>query len=200
MEQDISRPVRSNDTPEQTSPPPQAPPEQTSSNGKYPRKRMLAWRILLLGLLLIAAGLLVYGYFMMQDLQAKLNDTQAELQAERQSQMATANQQTEDEKIANFGTFIGEYHKIQAASEEVAVDRNKEVALIEAALKQYYDMATLPEGWAVLNIYQITKPETPPSGDLHALIYWPADQAKPASFVEMVKAKGAKEWQFNESL
>lgn len=158
--------------------------------------------VVVLSLLLMIAltGIGTVTYAWIQERQ-KTADAQSQLQATRKTledfnklNIGSAEADQQAEKIPHFGAFLGQYNNFLANS--VIVDKDKEKAGIEAAIKSYYKTSSLPDGWAVLSIYQVVKPETPPTGDYYALVYWP-EGAKSAGFMPLYKPNGG-EWRYDE--
>jgi uncharacterized protein HemX len=158
----------------------------------------------LLILLMAATGYAVYSYLSEQKLQQKVTDAennskllQEALRAANKPNATNAAEHAETDKIASFSSFLKEYGDIRSAS--VQVDQTATKKDIESALKSYYKLNSLPSSWDVLAVYQVVKPQTPPTGELHALVYWPATDTKPAGFIDMIKPVGAA-WKYNEQL
>jgi len=161
--------------------------------------------VILSSLLMIATvgvGFLAYAWLAERqaaiDKGNELSLTKEALVAANQDNITEGQSQQEAQKLPNFGTFISAYNAMLSASPNVSIDRVKEDQAIMQALKDYYKTQTLPQGVAVLSIYQVVKPETPPSGDYYALVYWPQGE-KPASFIPLIKPKGGT-WKYEEML
>lgn len=190
------------DTQEPSTPKPVESPQPAPVAVKQKTKSRPAVVVLSVLLILLLAGAGAVSYAWVQEKQ-KATDAQKQLQAAQLDiknlhamSIGSAKADQEAQDIPNFGAFTKQYDNFLENS--VAVDKVKEKAGIEAALKTYYKMSTLPDGWAVLSIYQVVKPETPPTGDYYALVYWPEGQ-KPANFVPLYKQKGG-EWKYYEQL
>lgn len=126
--------------------------------------------------------------------------------ADLEKQLGEAGEVVDGEESANqaphFGQFMAEYGKFISAENRIDAEVATVAAYtaeIEAALKDYYDLPSLPDEMAILSIYQVAKPDTLPSGELKALVYWPESNSKAASFIPVHKPVGGA-WQYEEML
>lgn len=156
-------------------------------------------------LMLLAAGVVTYLWFNnKQEIDRKQADLSIsqDLVNQLRTQLSKARSQAtvatnSSSGLPDFGAFDREYQKIVQAS--VPTDRTATKKEIESALKSYYKLTDLPAGWDLVTVYQVVKPQTPPSGELMALVYWPASGTKPAGFVSMIKPVGGT-WKYNQML
>ena len=165
-------------------------------------KKSGAKKWLLGGLVVLAlAGLGAFAYWQWAEAdnsKKELSRTQAQLTA---AQEAAQKDAASDEGPADvpatsgedFMTFVAEYNKMVAAS--VALTAADETA-IEAAIKSYYKLSTLPDGWQIVTAYKDAEADST-GKPVNALIYWPASAEKPAGFFEVTQAKDGK-WAYNE--
>ena len=68
---------------------------------------------------------------------------------------------------------------------------------IETAIKDYYKLTTLPEGWDIVVAYKDPDADATTGKPVNALVYWPATAQKPASFFEVSQSADGK-WAYNE--
>ena len=157
-------------------------------------------------LLLATSGVGVITYFWYQAQQEnvaykkEISALQTTLGVADQTNIATEKAKNVVNGVASFSSLITSYHNILEASVDSSqADFDSTSKQIEASLKDYNKASSLPQGWAVLAVYQVVKPNTQPSGVLNALVYWPASNTKPADFIPMIKEVGGK-WQYDTKL
>lgn len=167
------------------------------------KKKSSAKKWLLSGLVVLAlAGLSALAYWQWTEAdnaKKELGRTQAQLTAAQEAAMKdTANdEETADTSPASSGedfmAFVAEYNKMAAAGVTLTA---ADEAAIEAAIKSYYKLNSLPEGWQIVTAYKDAEADST-GKPVNALIYWPASTEKPAGFFEVTQAKDGK-WAYNE--
>lgn len=151
-------------------------------------------------LVLAGLGALAYWQWAEADNTKKeLSRAQAQLTAAQEAAKkdAAKDEETADTPPASSGedftAFVAEYNKMAAASVTLAA---ADEAAIEAAIKSYYKLSSLPEGWQIVTAYKDAEADST-GKPVNALIYWPASTEKPAGFFEITQAKDGK-WAYNE--
>lgn len=149
--------------------------------------------IVIILLIIMALGLVLFGVLLWQrmldldSVRAELASLQHQLQ---QSQQKFSVSVTPDTR---FRKFIDAYNDILSHQSSFVTDADRTAVL--AGAKEYYKSSSLPEGTALLAIYSDGK-----STDGHprrAVVYYPASEQKPASFIDMIEGENGK-WLFNE--
>ncbi|MGB3024084.1 MAG: hypothetical protein WBB39_04765 [Candidatus Saccharimonadales bacterium] len=177
--------------PEQTSAPELAPPSPVKKSMSLKAiMGIIASSIIVLGL--VVGLILVLRN--QQVLTQELSKTKETLKT-RSSELDALKKQ-ESINRTSFERFAQGYTDMLGST--ISGDTSVEKTAIEAAIKAHYKLSVLPEGWRVLTIFELARPLTSPTGELRALIYWPASDTKPAGFFEMLRpVKGS--WQYNDA-
>lgn len=167
-----------------------------------PKKSSGAKKWLLGGLvivLLAGLGALTYYFYSVEQTDKQQTDqatnqltTANATVANLRSQLST-NLAKDDQPVTSADIQTA-YNKIEANS--VVVSATDKTAIFDA-VKAYYKLSSLPDGTAVLAMYQLAKPFDATNNDSYALIYYPAGDTKPAIFFDMIKAKGTSTWKYN---
>lgn len=97
-----------------------------------------------------------------------------------------------------FQSFITQYAELTSGSGSATSEAGRDYTLtaadktaIETAVKSYYKISELPEGWAALGARK------DPAGAVHALVYWPESVSKQAGFMVITKSTSGF-WKYNE--
>jgi hypothetical protein len=166
--------------------------------GKRSRLKKILSTFFVLALLAAAGGFGYLWYTAQEELTTlKANN---KVQAEGLVDTGSRGEATDGTSIsddpATAQTVALEYDKLIKLQAENPVDEAVNNTEILSALAAHYKMRAVPDDTTVLLVYQTIKPDTPPSGDLYALVYYPAADSKPSKMIEMVKAKDGK-WSYN---
>ena len=126
---------------------------------------------------------------------AKLNSDITKLKADRVADVV-GNQAVEDApKNANNLSQVLEsiyQHTVDLTSDD-------ESTIMEVA-KQHYKVDMVPEGATVIVGYEMVKPDTKPSGQVRALVYWPGAEGERPEFFDVIKDAGKDTWRYDEYL
>ncbi len=66
--------------------------------------------------------------------------------------------------------------------------------------RKYYKAETLPDGARVILGYEMVKPETPPTGEKRALVYWPGKAGERPQFLDVIRPAGETTWRTDVGL
>ena len=66
--------------------------------------------------------------------------------------------------------------------------------IIMAMAKKYYRVDTVPDGASVVLGYEMVKPDTEPSGEVRALVYWPGKAGERPQFLDVIRPAGETTW------
>ncbi len=126
---------------------------------------------------------------------AKLSSDIAKLKSERAADVA--GNQALDEAPKNANNITQALDDIY--QQTVELTSNDKSTIIEVA-KKYLKVDTVPEGATVIVGYEMVKPETKPSGEIRALVYWPGAEGERPQFFDIVKDAGKDIWRYDEYL
>lgn len=173
-----------------------------------PKKKVSKKTIILIvaGIVLLLGSLAAAGYFAFQNSiatshVAQLNADKDSLNkqiAQLKSDAATATTDTEAQQDApkNANDMTRVFSRIQ--QDPVELTSEDEATILEV-VKKHYKVDVLPQGTAILLGYEMVKPDSAPSGEKRALIYWPATGSTPAQFADVIKNAGTDVWYFDNS-
>lgn len=151
---------------------------------------------------LLAAGYLGYQYALSNTKVTQLNADKSKLASDISKLKAdtaanNANALTDDAQPKNVNDLNRAYDRI--VEQKVDLTSVDESTIMEVA-KKHYKVDMLPEGAALLVGYQMVKPDTQPSGEIRALVYWPKVGDNPAEFIDIVRDAGSDAWHYQDSL
>lgn len=166
------------------------------------KKKSGAKKWLLGGLtVLLLAGLGAFAYWQWSEAESakkELSSIEAALQNAQDIAKSDSGTTEPDESISStaedFDAFMDEYGKMAAVS---AVLTDADEKAIETAIKDYYKLTTLPEGWQIVIAYKDAKADRTTGKPVNALIFWPASESKPAGFFEVSQTQDGS-WKYNE--